>query len=240
MRLSKNAVRIAVRRHPLVHRLTVVARERGLFVKPDGVQGVACYGHRSCVGGDWQKHGQYQFDFMRSQGLTPSDVLFDIGCGSLRGGVRFIPFLEAGNYLGMEKEAELLRAGIERELDAGLMEDKKPELVVSDSFEFHKIGKDATYAFAGSVFSHLTADHIRLCLGNLREKAQVDCKFFATYFEADKKRVNYSKSHAHYSFYYTRSEMEEMGRQNGWSPTYLGDWAHPGAVTQKVMRYTAS
>lgn len=240
MRLSKSALRTTLRRHPLVHRMTVFARERGYFVKPEGTQGVAHYGHRSSVGGDWHKHGQYQFDFMRSQGLKPSDVLVDVGCGSLRGGLHFIPYLEPGNYLGMEKEAELLKAGIQLEIDGKLLEEKQPELVVSGRFEFDKFRRDATYAFAGSVFSHLTAEDICLCLRNLRNKAQDGCKFFATYFECEKSRVNYSKSHAHYSFYYTRAEMADMARKNGWKATHLGDWTHPGRITQKVMQFTAA
>lgn len=239
MNFSRNSVKVALRRNPFVHRATVIARELGFFVKPDGAQGIARYGHRSSVGGDWRKHGEYQFGFMREKGLKPSDVFIDVGCGSLRGGVHFIPYLEAGNYLGIEKQAELLEAGVQHEIDTALMAEKKPELVVSDRFEFEHFSKEASFAFAGSVFSHLVAGDIDLCLGNLRGKARDGCKFYATYFEVDRPRTNYSDSHVHYSFYYTRAEMGDLGRRNGWEPEYLGPWTHPGRVTQQVMQFTA-
>lgn len=240
MRFPKSEVKNAVRRNVFVHRATVIARELGFFVKPDGAEGIARYGHRASVGSSWDKQGRFQLSFLKTKGLKPSDALFDIGCGSLRGGVHFIPYLDSGNYFGIEKQADLLQAGIEHEVGDRLLEEKKPELIVSDSFEFDRFSKDSTFAFAGSVFSHLTADDIGLCLENLRAKSRDGCRFYATYFDVGKSRANYRKSHVHYSFYYTQSEMGDLGRANGWEPEYLGRWIHPGLVTQHLMQFTAT
>jgi len=83
-----------------------------------------------------------------SQGLAPHHVLLDIACGSLRGGVHFIPYLEPGNYLGIDKEAELIQLGRREELPAGLEDERRPEFVVSGSFEFDLFTKRPDYALA--------------------------------------------------------------------------------------------
>lgn len=57
-------------------------------------------GPRGYVGGLWHELGELQFRFLVDQGLRPEHVLLDIACGSLRGGVRFVPYLNPGNYLG--------------------------------------------------------------------------------------------------------------------------------------------
>src|ERR1700756_713587 len=77
----------------------------------EGATGVGMVGHRAYIGGRWEEYGQLEFDFMVSRGLKPEHVLLDIACGSLRAGVHFIPYLDAGNYLGIEKEDALIKQG---------------------------------------------------------------------------------------------------------------------------------
>jgi cyclopropane fatty-acyl-phospholipid synthase-like methyltransferase len=66
--------------------------------------------HREAIGGNWDKIGKLQFDFLLKMGLKPDNYLLDLGCGSLRGGVLFIPYLEDKHYYGVEKETRLLEA----------------------------------------------------------------------------------------------------------------------------------
>src|SRR3954467_1442195 len=89
-------------------------------------------GHRRYVGGSWDEFGRLQFDFLVGQGLRPENVLVDVACGSLRAGVHLIPYLDPGNYLGIEKERLLIEGGLEHELPAAVREERRPELVVSD------------------------------------------------------------------------------------------------------------
>src|SRR6185369_9229408 len=109
--------------------------------KPIGPEGVAALGHREYVGGKWDTLGKLQFEFLRSQGLQPQHVLLDIACGSLRGGVHFIPYLDARNYLGIDKEESLIAAGKEHELEAELLKRKRPQFAVSSAFEFEKFAR---------------------------------------------------------------------------------------------------
>src|ERR1700751_5555007 len=103
----------------------------------------------------WERRGQLQFDFLVSRGLRPEHVLLDIACGALRGGVHFIRYLDPGNYLGIEKEAALIRRALAKELPRDVRAEKRPELVVSGDFEFERFSKRANFALAQSLFTHL-------------------------------------------------------------------------------------
>lgn len=83
-------------------------------------------------------------------------------------GVRFIPYLNRGNYLGIEKEGRLVKMGIAKELGQALYAGKAPEFVISSGFEFEKFSRKPDFALAQSLFTHLRLNDIELCLGNLR------------------------------------------------------------------------
>ena len=67
--------------------------------------------HRDMVGGMWEEIGRLQFEFLRARGLKPRHRLLDIGCGSLRGGIHAINYLETGNYYGLDINLSLIEAG---------------------------------------------------------------------------------------------------------------------------------
>lgn len=191
-------------------------------------------GHREYVGGLWHAIGARQFRFMVDEGLEPHHVLLDVACGSLRAGVRFIPYLQPGNYLGIEIRRELIEAGIKSEIGQKLYDLKKPEFVVSGTFEFSRFSKQPDFALAQSLFTHLIADDIDLCLRNLRAFAKPNAKLFATFAETDAPYKNPDRSHPHQAFFYTRSQMLGFGKGTGWTARYIGDWRHPrgGAMVE--------
>jgi hypothetical protein len=192
-------------------------------MKPQGPEGVRTLGHREYVGGMWDQIGRLQLDFLLSAGLSPHHYLLDIGCGALRGGVHLIRYLDAGHYLGMEKEAELLEAGID-ELGVDLYEQQVPLLIASDRFDVGRFGIVPDVAIAQSLFTHLPPLAIRTCLANLRRVMPAG-SFFATFFETAAPVQNPLAPHDHASFRYTPQEMRDFGA--GWAMTYIGDWGHP-------------
>ena len=192
-----------------------------------GKQGVEQAGHREYVGGAWEEIGKLQFDFLTDEGLEPYHYLVDIACGSLRAGVHIITYLNKGNYIGLEKEKSLIEKGIEEELKEGIYEEKKPNFIISDNFEFEKIEKTINYAIAQSLFTHLPPEDIEICFRKLRKVIKNDGVFYATFFKTKIKKINPKERHDHASFYYTKSEMEEFGEKNGWISKYRGDWGHP-------------
>jgi hypothetical protein len=192
-------------------------------------------GHRRYVGGNWDAVADGTLAFLVSQGLRPDHVLLDIACGSLRLGSRAIPYLNAGNYLGLDKEASLIDAGLVNELDSKLVADRRPEFVISESFEFSRFSRKPDFAAAYSLFTHLTPDAIDLCLKNLAPAIKPETTLFVTFQKRNPLWRNPTRSNSFASFRYSTSEMLEFGRRNGFVGEYLGGWM-PEAV-QKVVRY---
>jgi SAM-dependent methyltransferase len=207
-----------------------------VFTPPQGPDGIRKVGHRRYVGGRWDALGKHQLAFLRDRGLRPDSVLLDVACGSLRLGRHAIPFLDRGHYLGIEKEAGLVEAGLEHELEPGLPDEKEPELVISSSFEFHRFSRAPDFAIANSLFTHLPPPLISLCFEKLRERMAPSGVFYATFFEADRPTSNLDEPHDHRMFVYTRDEMRAFGEENGWTFEYIGNWGHPRGQVMAAYR----
>ena len=195
-------------------------------------------GHRRFVGGAdnyWDAISELQFRFLVDQGLAPSETLVDVACGSLRGGARFIRYLDPDCYLGIDKHVELIIYGVATELGIRAYREKRPRFVVSDCFEFDKFQANPVFGIAQSLFTHLCADEVESCLSKLNSVAAPGCRLFATFFEAIEKVANPVVSHSHGHFAYTRSQIEDFGARTGWKSQYIGEWNHPRA--QKMIEY---
>src|SRR4051794_25280109 len=122
--------------------------------------------YRGAVGGLWEEIGALQFEFLVAQGLRPEHRLLDIGCGSLRGGVRFVEYLDSGNYYGLDINPSLLRAG-RRELTKAGLSERGAHLIVDDAFRFSRFDTSFHYALAVSVFTHIPFNPIMRCLAEV-------------------------------------------------------------------------
>jgi SAM-dependent methyltransferase len=214
-------------------RLLDWVRARPLRV--EGERGIRELGHREYVGGLWDAVGRLQFDFLVGHGLRPDHSCLDIGCGALRAGVHLIPYLDPGRYCGIEKHAGLLQAALEVEISRAVVAQRRPRFVVSTAFEFERFGTTFDCALAHSLFTHLTADGVMLCLRHLRSSIAADGVCWATFLECEHPRQNPTVSHDHGRFEYTRAQMVGFGAETGWSMDYVGDWGHPRG--QVMVRY---
>jgi SAM-dependent methyltransferase len=196
---------------------------------------IAAGQHKDFVGGMWDEIGDLQIGFLKARGLSPGHRLVDIGCGSLRGGVRCVSYLDRGNYYGLDINASLIEAGREELVRSGLT-GKQPNLLVNDKFEMSRFGVSFDYAIAVSVFTHLYMNHIARCLVEARKVLKPGGKLFATFFESpsslhvepiahDPKGVvpNYDADPFHYSF----AGIERLAETAGLSAEHVGDWGHP-------------
>src|SRR6185436_13308722 len=73
------------------------------------------------------------FNLLTTLGLRQHHTLLDVGCGSLRAGRLFIPYLNAGRYIGIDPNRWLVEEGIRHEVGADLIRIKQPKLYYGDS-----------------------------------------------------------------------------------------------------------
>jgi hypothetical protein len=194
--------------------------------------------HRDLVGGMWEEIGRLQFDFVRNAGLTSSSKLIDIGCGSLRGGVHFIGYLDAGHYFGVDSNPSLLDAGYEKELGPLGLQIKQPrsQLVCDDSFSFDAFVEPFDFAIAQSLFTHLPLNHLRLCLARLAPKMRSGGRFFVTVFlMPDTQALGEPLAHVggvttydwKDPFHYYVRDLAYAIEGLPWRKVVHGDWSHP-------------
>src|SRR5688572_4495446 len=82
-----------------------------------------------------------QFNLLTSLGLRDHHKLLDIGCGSLRGGRLFIPYLQPESYYGIEPEQWLVEDGIENEIGHDQIALKSPRFDYNAEFNLRVFGE---------------------------------------------------------------------------------------------------
>jgi SAM-dependent methyltransferase len=195
--------------------------------------------HREVVGGLWDEIGDLQCRFLIDHGLKPEHPLLDIGCGSLRGGMHFIRYLEAGNYIGVDINQSLLDAGFHIEAKAAELQDKMPRenLICLLDFEFDRLDRLFDFALAHSLFTHLTFNRIRRCLERLAPVINVGGHFFATFFELPR-TASPSLPYTHYPgetvtydtrdpYHYKLADFFYAASGLPWQIRHIGKWEHP-------------
>lgn len=126
------------------------------------------------------------FNLATTIGLRQHHRLLDIGCGSLRLGRLFIPYLNVGNYVGIEPNAWLVKDGIRYEIGADQIRLKKPNLVTGDSPKALHGCDPFDHVVAQSIFSHCSIPLIREWLCGLAPLLALSGAFLATYLPAEK------------------------------------------------------
>jgi len=205
--------------------------------------------HRGIVGGLWDEIGRLQFEFLVGQGLRPEHYLLDIGCGSLRGGVHFIAYLEPGHYYGVDKSQELLEAGRRIELPRYGLVERAPLLVEMEDFDFATLGRVFEYALAHSLFTHLPLNSIVRCVMNIDRVLVPGGRFYATFFENPKGKFHLGPilhpraDGPDLATYFDRDPYHYDVDTFRWicggtrlRADYIGEWGHPRS--QRMLVFT--
>jgi len=164
--------------------------------------------------GYWQEMQDYQLALLKQMGLQPRHLLLDIGCGPLSGGLAFIPYLDPGNYHGIDLREDAIAEARKQVSKAGL-EDKKPVLVVSSTFGRDELGSASfDYVWMSQTSYHLDDELISLCLETISRLLKPGGIFFAD-FISNPDLVTSDKNWFEYSFHFHSVEnMVELGRKN--------------------------
>jgi SAM-dependent methyltransferase len=102
--------------------------------------------------------GATQFALLFTLGLRDSHRVLDFGCGSLRLGRLLIPYLQQGNYAGLEPNAWLVEDALKRQLGESILAVKEPGFFYHDDFRADRCGDNFDFIVAQSIFSHAGED----------------------------------------------------------------------------------
>ncbi len=108
--------------------------------------------------------GAMQFRLLTTLGLRDSHRVLDFGCGSLRAGRLLIPYLQPGNYHGLEPNTWLIDDAINRQLGRDFVALKAPHFYAFDDFRAGRCGTNFDFIIAQSIFSHCGADLLESAL----------------------------------------------------------------------------
>jgi SAM-dependent methyltransferase len=199
--------------------------------------------HRAFVGGGWDQHGKTQLDYLVAQGLRPDHTFLDVGAGAFRAGRLLIDYLEPAHYYGIDINKSLLEAGYEDELN----DEQRTKLPLTnihatDRFDADFDGVMFDLAIAQSVFSHVSLNNARVCLHRVAKVMKPGGRFFVTFFEGpegtpiDQMLRKPRRFHERNPYWYTKSDMLWVARDEPWRMRYVGDWGHPAG--QRMLEYT--
>ena len=81
----------------------------------------------------WKMKQDFQIKFLKENGLLPIHKFIDIGCGTLRGGIPLINYLNTANYYGIDVREEALNEGKKGLEEEGLIT-RNPNLILFPRF----------------------------------------------------------------------------------------------------------
>jgi SAM-dependent methyltransferase len=180
--------------------------------------------------GYWMEMQEYQINLLKQLDLAPHHALLDIGCGPLSGGLVFIPYLDAGNYFGVDIRESAIAEAQKQVAKAGLA-DKKPNLVVSSTFGSQELnGQKFDYVWASQTTYHLDPSMLADCFEHVSSSLKPGGRFYAD-FISNPDLVTADKHWYEFSFHFHSVEsVIEASERHGLVMSNLGrieDFGYP-------------
>jgi len=174
---------------------------------------------------DYDLVAAMSFNLLTTVGLRQHHRVLDIGCGSLRIGRLIVPYLNPGNYVGIEPNKWLIQEGIDFELGRDMVRIKTPRILVGDSASCLEEDERFDFALAQSIFSHCGKDLINGWLKGTAAHIFPTGILFATFIKGDE---DFSGEGWIYPdcVRYTEQSVSEMAARAGLRVAVL-DWRHP-------------
>jgi SAM-dependent methyltransferase len=121
---------------------------------------------------------KFQISFLRSRGMLPRHMLIDLGCGTLRGGIPIIEYLDEGNYCGIDVRPRVLEEARKELAENGLAH-KRPLLLQARDADGALGDRRYDLIWAFSVLIHLSDDVLRETFAFASRHLRDDGVFYA-------------------------------------------------------------
>lgn len=188
----------------------------------------------------WKMKRDFQIEFLKKVGLQGQHYLLDLGCGTLRGGIPIINYLEAGHYYGVDvREGVLNEAG--KELREEGLVDKEPVLIHASDLSLLNIERKFDFIWAFSVLIHMTDSVLNDALSFVSNQLHPNGYFYTNVNIGDR------KDGAWREFPLVWRSMEfykDMGRQNGLEVHDMGTiaslgfaYGHQGHDSKQILQF---
>lgn len=172
-----------------------------------------------------------QFSLLFHLGIRDDQKVLDFGCGSLRLGRLLIPFLQKGNYYGIDPNKWLIQDGLANELgkDAGKI--KAPMFSHNDDFDCTVFGEQFDFNIAQSIVTHTGRDLFLTYLRSAAAALKPDGIIMFSYIRSEDPNNELPLDGWHYPqcVGYTDSQVHEMLGASGLIGKPI-PWYHPGAA----------
>ncbi len=126
----------------------------------------------------WRMKREFQIDFLKRMGLERTQVLLDLGCGTLRGGLPLIEFLERGHYLGVDVRADVLEEARAELREAGF-EQREPLLLLTEDLGVLELERPVDVVWAFSVLIHMEDGVLERAFSFVARHLAPDGSFYA-------------------------------------------------------------
>lgn len=136
----------------------------------------------------WQQKRAFQIAFLLQHGLQPHHILMDIGCGTLRGGIPIIAYLDAGNYIGLDCSEERLREAGDELLEHELSS-KHPDIRLYTCLDDVRFTASPDVFWAFSVLIHMPDNMTASCIRLVRRHMSTNSVFYSNVLLGDDNTV---------------------------------------------------
>jgi SAM-dependent methyltransferase len=127
----------------------------------------------------WKINRDFQFQFLIRMGLEPQDYLLDLGCGTLRGGIPIIDYLETSHYVGIDVRQDVLDEA-RKELEESQLVEKQPTLILVTDISSLNLKQKFDYIWGYVVLIHMEDKILYDSLRFVRHHVQEDACFYAS------------------------------------------------------------
>ncbi|MGH3314418.1 MAG: class I SAM-dependent methyltransferase [Streptomyces sp.] len=168
----------------------------------------------------WLALGQMQIDYLTGHGLRTDHRMLDIGCGNLRAGWKFIRYLDAGNYYGIDISPDILLSA-KQTLTSYALQSKLPHLTLTRDLTFDFLpSAHFDVVHAHSVFSHSPLEVIEECLSHVGRILAPDGFFDFTFDRTEGAEHQVLRE----DFYYRTATLVTLAGRHGLGARFMDDW----------------